>query len=165
MPLRAVARVNLAAIERNCRLLDAVCGDAALCVVVKGEGYGHGAVMSAVAAQAAGVEWLAVATANEAMDLRMAGIEARLLVLGPLSRQELDIALAADADLVVWTEAFASSVGDMMTRDPVTIDSDATVEEAARVIAERKHNRLPVVEHGRLVGVVTRVDVLDALTA
>jgi CBS domain-containing protein len=62
-------------------------------------------------------------------------------------------------------KAFASSVGDMMTPDPVTIDSDATVEEAARVIAERKHNRLPVVEHGRLVGVVTRVDVLDALTA
>ena len=62
-------------------------------------------------------------------------------------------------------KAFASSVRDMMTSDPVTIDSDATVEEAARVIAERKHNRLPVVEHGRLVGVVTRVDVLDALTA
>ncbi len=62
-------------------------------------------------------------------------------------------------------KAFASGVRDMMTPDPVTIDSDATVEEAARVIAERKHNRLPVVEHGRLVGVVTRVDVLDALTA
>jgi CBS domain-containing protein len=62
-------------------------------------------------------------------------------------------------------KAFASTVDDMMTADPVTIASDATVEEAARVIAERKHNRLPVVEHGRLVGVVTRVDVLDALTA
>lgn len=61
--------------------------------------------------------------------------------------------------------AFASTVQDMMTADPVTIDSDATVEDAARVIAERKHNRLPVVEHGRLVGVLTRVDVLDALTA
>ena len=33
------------------------------------------------------------------------------------------------------------------------------------MIARTKHNRLPVVEHGRLVGVVTRVDVLDALTA
>jgi len=62
-------------------------------------------------------------------------------------------------------KAFASTVQDMMTADPVTIDSDATVEDAARVIAERKHNRLPVVEHGRLVGVLTRVDVLDALTA
>jgi CBS domain-containing protein len=52
----------------------------------------------------------------------------------------------------------------MMTPDPVTIEPDATVRKAARVIARKKHNRLPVVEHGRLVGVVTRVDVLDALT-
>ena len=52
-----------------------------------------------------------------------------------------------------------------MTADPVTIGPDATVHEAARVIAQRRHNRLPVVEHGRLVGVVTRLDVLDALTA
>src|SRR3712207_6762220 len=60
-------------------------------------------------------------------------------------------------------KAFASKVRDMMTEDPVTIDADAAIEDAARVIATRKHNRLPVVEHGRLVGVVTRVDVLDAL--
>jgi CBS domain-containing protein len=51
-----------------------------------------------------------------------------------------------------------------MTEDPVTIEPDATVQEAARKISRSKHNRLPVVEHGRLVGVVTRVDVLEALT-
>ena len=51
-----------------------------------------------------------------------------------------------------------------MTPDPMTIEPDATVSRAARVIAERKHNRLPVIEHGRLVGVVTRLDVLEALT-
>jgi CBS domain-containing protein len=62
-------------------------------------------------------------------------------------------------------KAFASKAGDLMTADPVTIAPDATVREAARIIAERRHNRLPVVEHGRLVGVVTRLDVLDALTA
>ncbi len=62
-------------------------------------------------------------------------------------------------------KAFSSTAEDLMTADPVTIAPDATIAEAARVIAERKHNRLPVVEHGRLVGVVTRVDVLDALTA
>jgi CBS domain-containing protein len=38
------------------------------------------------------------------------------------------------------------------------------VKEAGRNIAERGHNRLPVTEHGRLVGVITRVDVLEALT-
>jgi CBS domain-containing protein len=62
-------------------------------------------------------------------------------------------------------KAFASTAEDMMTPDPVTIEPDATVREAARLIARRHHNRLPVVEHGRLVGVVTRVDVLDALTS
>jgi CBS domain-containing protein len=60
-------------------------------------------------------------------------------------------------------KAFASKASDLMTEDPITIEPGATVREAARIIARRKHNRLPVVEHGRLVGVVTRLDVLDAL--
>jgi CBS domain-containing protein len=59
-------------------------------------------------------------------------------------------------------KAFASKAEDMMTA--VTIEPDASIEEAARTIARTRHNRLPVVEHGRLVGVVTRVDVLEALT-
>jgi CBS domain-containing protein len=61
-------------------------------------------------------------------------------------------------------KAFSSNARDLMTEDPVTIDADESVARAARVIAERKHNRLPVIDDGRLVGVVTRVDVLDALT-
>ncbi len=60
-------------------------------------------------------------------------------------------------------KATATSAKDLMTADPVTIAPDATVQEAAKLIATRKHNRLPVVEHGRLVGVVTRLDVLDYL--
>jgi CBS domain-containing protein len=62
-------------------------------------------------------------------------------------------------------KAFAATAEDMMTPDPVTIEPDATVRQAAKLIARKKHNRLPVVQHGRLVGVVTRVDVLDALTS
>jgi CBS domain-containing protein len=62
-------------------------------------------------------------------------------------------------------KAFASLAEDMMTPDPITIEPDATVREAAHIIAGKKHNRLPVIEHGRLVGVVTRVDVLDGLAA
>jgi CBS domain-containing protein len=62
-------------------------------------------------------------------------------------------------------KALASTAKDMMTEDPVTIAPDATIRQAAHIIAEEGHNRLPVVEHGRLVGVVTRVDVLGALAA
>jgi CBS domain-containing protein len=61
-------------------------------------------------------------------------------------------------------KAFASTAEDMMTPDPITVEPSEPVEEAARLIASTRHNRLPVVEHGRLVGVVTRVDVLEALT-
>ncbi len=62
-------------------------------------------------------------------------------------------------------KAVGATARDLMTEEPVTIGPDASVAEAARAIARHKHNRLPVVEHGRLVGVVTRVAVLDALTA
>ena len=135
MPLRARARVDLAAIEGNCRRLDEVSGDAALCAVVKADGYGHGAVPAARAALAGGATWIAVATAGEAAALRAAGLGGvRLLVLGALSPEELDVALGADADVVAWTPELVagaaargggrvhvkldSGMGRLGTRDP-----------------------------------------------
>ncbi|HEY2141223.1 MAG TPA: alanine racemase [Solirubrobacteraceae bacterium] len=102
---RAQARVNVAAIERNCALLRAeLRAGATLCAVVKADGYGHGAVQSAQAALAGGAGWLAVASAQEASELREAGVAARVLVMGALTRSELEWALAVDADVVVWRE-------------------------------------------------------------
>lgn len=60
-------------------------------------------------------------------------------------------------------KATAARAEELMTEDPVTIGPQATAKEAAHVIAGKHHNRLPVVEHGRLVGMVTRVDVLESL--
>jgi CBS-domain-containing membrane protein len=62
-------------------------------------------------------------------------------------------------------KAAAATARDMMTPDPVTVEADDPVRKAARLIADSGHNRLPVVEGGKLVGVVTRVDVLGALAA
>ena len=50
-----------------------------------------------------------------------------------------------------------------MASEVVTVAPDATLGDAATLMHERRLDRLPVVEHGRLVGVVTRIDVLDAL--
>ena len=62
-------------------------------------------------------------------------------------------------------KAFASTAADMMTADPDTVAPDASIKEAARLVHESGHNRLPVVEDdGRLVGVITRVDLLGALS-
>jgi len=108
---RALARVNLAAIERNCaRLRAGLAGEAALCAVVKADGYGHGAAPAARAALAGGATWLAVATASEAVELRAAGVAGRILVMGALSAEELEEALGADADVVAWREAFVARV-------------------------------------------------------
>jgi CBS domain-containing protein len=60
-------------------------------------------------------------------------------------------------------KAFAATAGDMMTPNPKTVEPDVDVREAARIISESGHNRLPVVEGGKLVGVVSRADVLGAL--
>jgi CBS domain-containing protein len=62
-------------------------------------------------------------------------------------------------------KAMAATAADLMTADPTTIGPDADVHEAGRVISSSGHNRLPVVEHGLLVGVITRADVLRGLTA
>jgi alanine racemase len=104
--LRAEARVDLGAIERNARRLAAVAGPAALCAVVKADAYGHGMVPAARAAQAGGARWLAVATAQEARGLREGGLEGPVLVMGALSEEELAVAIAARADVVAWREAF-----------------------------------------------------------
>ncbi len=112
--VRAVARVNLAAIERNAarmrRALASAAEGGALCAVVKADGYGHGAVPAARAALAGGASWLAVVAAGEATMLRDAGIHSPILVMGALSPGELDVALGADADVVAWDESFIAAV-------------------------------------------------------
>jgi alanine racemase len=111
MALRALARVNLAAVERNCRRLRAVAGpETALCAVVKANAYGHGMVPVARAALAGGASWLAVAAAEEATELRAAGIEGPVLMMGALSAEELPVALAADADVVAWRASFVDAL-------------------------------------------------------
>ncbi len=164
---RARASVNLAAIERNCaRLRTQLRHGAALCAVVKADGYGHGAVQSARAALAGGASWLAVADAREAHELRDAGLrDVRVLVMGALTPLELEEALAADSDVVVWNESylqdvvaagggrvhvkFDSGMGRLGTRDPA---------EASRVAAAAQ--RAPGV---RLAGVMTHFATADEL--
>jgi alanine racemase len=101
---RAVARIDLGAIERNCARLPKP-----LCAVVKANAYGHGMAAVAEAALAGGAEWLAVATAEEATQLRGSGIDARLLVMGALTADELRAAVEADADVVAWTDEVADA--------------------------------------------------------
>jgi alanine racemase len=111
--LRALARINLAASERNAARLCARLGrGTALCAVVKARASGHGAAPVARAALAGGARSLAVATANEAAELREQGIapEVPVLVLGAVSEQELSTALGAGGELVAWDPGFVAAI-------------------------------------------------------
>lgn len=50
------------------------------------------------------------------------------------------------------------SVKHVMTRDPVTVAPDVPLRDAARLMMDRKIGCLPVVEEGRLVGILTEAD-------
>ncbi|CAB4931898.1 unannotated protein [freshwater metagenome] len=110
MAVRALARVNLGAIERNTARLAAAAPRSALCAVVKADAYGHGMIPVARAALAGGAAQLAVVSAGEAAALRAAGIDAPVLLLGPLSDEELPIALAARAEITVWRASTVAQV-------------------------------------------------------
>jgi CBS domain-containing protein len=62
-------------------------------------------------------------------------------------------------------KAAATRVHDLMTEPPVVVEPSTALHDAAHVIVERGHSRLPVVEHGRYIGLITRADVLAALNA
>jgi alanine racemase len=102
--MRRVARstftIDLGAIRRNAETLARAAGGAELWAVVKADGYGHGAVDSARAALAGGASALCVATLPEALELRGASRDARILVMGPVEDDALRAAREAQVELV-----------------------------------------------------------------
>ena len=92
---RSLVTIDLGAIRRNAETLRHAAGAAELWAVVKADGYGHGAVDVSRAALAGGATALCVATLAEAVPLRAAFPEPRLVVMGPVD----DLAVARDARL------------------------------------------------------------------
>jgi acetoin utilization protein AcuB len=55
------------------------------------------------------------------------------------------------------------SVSELMSRDPITVPPDTSIEAAARLMLEHKIGGLPVVADGRLVGIITESDIFRLL--
>jgi alanine racemase len=93
------ARIDLAAIRSNVATLRSAVAPAALMVVVKAEGYGHGATQAAKAAVDAGTDWLGVVDLAEALALREAGIT--IPILAWLHGEDADFTAAVAANIDV----------------------------------------------------------------
>lgn len=76
------AEIDLDAITHNVRLLAERAAPARLCAIVKSNAYGHGAIAVARAAMGAGAWGAGVVCVDEGEELRRAGIEAPVLILG-----------------------------------------------------------------------------------
>jgi alanine racemase len=79
----------LAALRQNFRVVQRhVGGDVTICAVVKADAYGHGAVECARALEQQGADWLGVTSLDEAIPLRDAGIQTRILLMTGFWRGE-----------------------------------------------------------------------------
>jgi alanine racemase len=97
------AEVSLPAIEQNARWLASLLPrDCLLMAVVKADGYGHGAAETARAALRAGARYLGVALVDEGLQLRDAGVEAPILVLGHTPLRSVEAAVRRGLALTVF---------------------------------------------------------------
>lgn len=105
------AEVSLDAIHSNVvRLKRHLQPSCRLMAVVKADGYGHGAVEVALTALEAGADYLAVAFVDEALQLREAGIEQPILVLGHTPPRSLEAAVRHRIALTVFSEDMLDSL-------------------------------------------------------
>lgn len=119
-PARAV--IDLGAVADNVAALVERVAPAAVCAVVKADGYGHGAVPVASAARRAGASWLAVALAEEGVELRRAGIPGPVLLLSEPPPEAWPAVVAAGLTPTVYTpEGVAGLSAAARGSDPVPV--------------------------------------------
>ncbi|MBA3274825.1 MAG: alanine racemase [Chloroflexia bacterium] len=167
----AFAIVDLDALAANVGAIrDHVGPDVQVMAVVKGNGYGHGAVPIARAAVNAGAASLGVATVDEGAQLRRAGIETPILVFGAVGRHERPQAIGHRLGLVVTNEDFAKALAadaaSSLAKEPVSVHvkidtgmrrfgaTSANVPSLVRTITS--------LEKLRLDGVMTHLACADA---
>jgi len=90
-------------------------------------------------------------------------------LVGILSERDIKQASPSSATALEIREIFylldKVKVKQIMTRRPYTVSSTTPIEEAALIIREKKIGCLPVVDEGRLVGILTETDIIDAFIA
>ena len=138
VPRLAWVEIDLGALAANARALRRTLPlGTALGLVVKADGYGHGLLPAALAAVRAGASLLVVATLDEAVALRDAGVMARILVTYPVPGDLVGMALAARIDVVAADEDSLAALVDRLRSSPsLALRQDRS---AARVHLAARH--------------------------
>ncbi len=130
------AEIDLSAVRHNVSVLARTVRPASVAAVVKADAYGHGAVTVSRAALEAGATLLCVFTVAEAATLREAGIDAPILVLGPLLPDDMGRAAALNIEVVVDSaeraERLSSAARERGSRMRVHINVDSGMQRYGR---------------------------------
>ncbi|MCS7225289.1 MAG: CBS domain-containing protein [Armatimonadetes bacterium] len=71
------------------------------------------------------------------------------------------VGLVSEADLLAASPT-AKTVGDVMKKKVTSVSPDTSLDEVASILVSKKIKRVPVIDNGKLVGIVSRIDVLKA---
>ncbi|MBL6954330.1 MAG: CBS domain-containing protein [Alphaproteobacteria bacterium] len=86
-------------------------------------------------------------------------LDARGALVGILSKKDcLKVAFSAS-----YHQDWAGTVADCMNHPVDTVDEDANIVEVAELFVKKPYHRYPVIRAGRLVGIVSRHDILRAI--
>lgn len=113
---KTAAIIHAAHLVNNLRVLRLMAGEAKICAVIKADAYGHGVVEVSRLLEREGVDFLAVAYLEEALELREAGIRSPLLVLGTTDPENADLILRHDIHQTVFTRDLAIALSQAAVR-------------------------------------------------
>ncbi len=73
------------------------------------------------------------------------------------------VGIITEADIISKVNREGLCVADIMSHNIVAISEETPVSEIAALLTERKIKRVPVVQNGKLVGIVSRADIVHAV--
>ena len=169
---RTWAEVSLPVLRENFRVIRDYVGEkVTVCAVVKADAYGHGTVGCARTLESAGAKWLGVTNAEDALALRYAGIEARLLLLTGMWKGEEDAIVAARLTPTVWETWHLQLLEQAAKRQDVVLPVHLKIDTGMNRLGAPKEalpflcETLAACEHLQLEGVTTHfasAEILDA---
>jgi alanine racemase len=145
--------VDLEAIRSNVAAIAAAIAPAALCAVVKADGYGHGDVPAAEMALEGGAEWLAVALVEEGIRLREAGIAVPILLLSEPNPEDAPLVVAWNLVPTVYRHSLLQTLGECVglgERLPVHLKIDTGMHRVGAAPGEALELALAIEENPSL---------------